>query len=133
MVQGGKKRVKSLGKKNKKGPRGKVNPLKRKVGAPKRGVQVVKYKSKKDKKISVAINRNIEEIMASRFISEGGRLNVVNTPKNVSGFVKSGPSFGRKAKGGFSRAGRQKTKDRRILDEQLRKLEAESKSKKEKK
>mmetsp|Transcript_5348 Transcript_5348/g.6532 ORF Transcript_5348/g.6532 Transcript_5348/m.6532 type:complete len:133 (-) Transcript_5348:179-577(-) len=127
MVQGNKRRVKSIGRKKGHG-RKKLASLKRKAGpAPKRGVNVVKKRSKAERKVTTAINKNIEELMASRFVSEGGRLQVVNNPKNVTRFVKSGPSFGKNARNKtYSRQAKQRTKDRKILDEQLRKLEQET-------
>ncbi|GAB5355513.1 hypothetical protein AAMO2058_000211900 [Amorphochlora amoebiformis] len=131
MVQGGKKRVKSIGKPKGSGRKAYASSKRKRGVAPKKGVRVVKQ-SKHQRKVSTAINKNIEEIMASRFIAEGGRLNVVSKPKNLQGFVKTGPSFGKnKRNKTFSRAARQRTKDKRILDEQLRRLEEEQKSKKD--
>eukprot|EP00472_Partenskyella_glossopodia_P014860 CAMPEP_0197515438 /NCGR_PEP_ID=MMETSP1318-20131121/575_1 /TAXON_ID=552666 /ORGANISM="Partenskyella glossopodia, Strain RCC365" /LENGTH=134 /DNA_ID=CAMNT_0043063813 /DNA_START=18 /DNA_END=422 /DNA_ORIENTATION=+ len=134
MVQGGKLRQKSIGGKKKgHGRKRYISNKRKKGGLPKRGVSVVK-KSKHERKVSTAINKNIEEIMASRFISEGGRLCVVATPKNVQGFVKSGPSLGKNARNKtFSRAAKRKTKDKKLLDEQLKKLEMETAAGKKKK
>jgi hypothetical protein len=50
---------------------------------------VRKFIAKEEKKVTSAIHRNIESIMASRVMHGGGVLRIVKAPKDVQGYDKS--------------------------------------------
>lgn len=65
-------------------------------GAPKAN----KKKTKTDKKVTAAIGRNIEKIMAARIAHEGQRMRLIARPDDVESIIKGakkGPNHGRKA------------------------------------
>jgi hypothetical protein len=52
---------------------------------------------KQDHKVSAAISRRIETLMAGRLIHEGGKLAIIPKPENVDSYVNSGARMDKKA------------------------------------
>jgi len=97
MVQGSKTKAVNP---NKREPYQKKDKTKSRKAAPKKAkidgkrAEIVQQR----KKLKAAVGRNIEEIMAARFIHEGGSLNVVKAPKDINAVLQAGGAkHGKKA------------------------------------
>jgi hypothetical protein len=72
-------------------------PSTRRKSAPKVQKKSGSATEKQDHKVSAAISRRIESLMAGRLIHEGGKLSIIPKPSNVDSFVSSGLRMDKKS------------------------------------
>ena len=103
------------------------NDSKSRKAAPKKKKKNI---DKVDKKLTGAINRNIEALMAARCIHEGKRLKVVERPRDVQSLLKQkGAAKSKKAafdviKTGLNQKRRRKNEIGEEMKNEIKKLKA---------